>query len=75
MIDIWKRGWIEMTNATFMKYVKCMKRMPQFGIKRIVFYTGLPVKTASAQADVMVKPDGTKVPLSFERTHEKSLVF
>lgn len=66
MIDIWKRGHIELTRETFMKYVKCMKRMPQFGITKIVFYTGYPVKTADATEDVLVKPDGSRHKLAFE---------
>lgn len=53
-----------MTAATFKKYRKYMKRMPQFKLTEL-FYTSYPVKNANAKEDVLVTPDGKRVALCF----------
>lgn len=71
------RGHIEMTPASFAKYQKHMKSMPQFKIF-IPFFNGYPVTKTDATDTRLVKPDGTSTAL-FVRSkgisHEQSSLF
>lgn len=52
-MDIYKRGWIEFTQASYNRMSRYLKTMPQFGID-VEFYAGYPIKKTDAQTDTVV---------------------
>lgn len=75
-----QRGWIEMTPTVYANHAKYMKTMPQFGVD-VEHYTGYPVLVKDATDNVIVRPDGTRLPLLIRKrkpkgqTHEQSSLF